>query len=184
MNPMSKMQRTPSSFDELIELLQERHRILMKARPDRNPDMFKMKNNHAGDTHFADRTLVRGTLHKGYEFYRALEHPFAKSLFMLFMISEVHPFNDGNGRISRIMMNTELVAAGQSKIIIPNVFRDDYLNALRRLTRKGDPSVLIRALSRVRQFSANITGDDFESTRKYLESCNAFKDSDDYILRF
>lgn len=100
------------------------------------------------------------------------------------MISEIHPFSDGNGRISRIMMNAELVAAGQSKIIIPTVFRDDYLNALRRLTRRNDPSVLIRAISRVRQFSANITGDDFDATRKYLESCNAFKDGEDYILKF
>ena len=179
-----EMRRTPSSSEELIELLQDRHRILMAARPDRNPGMFKMQNNHAGDTHFVDCTLVRGTLRKGYEFYQAIEHPFAKALFMMFMISEVHPFNDGNGRISRIMMNSELVAADQSKIIIPPVFREDYLNALRRLTRKGDPSVVIRALSRVRQFSANITGDDFEISRKYLESCNAFKDGDGYILRF
>ena len=179
-----EMRRTPSSSDELIELLQDRHRILMAARPDRNPGLFKMQNNHAGDTHFVDCTLVRGTLRKGYELYQALEHPFAKALFMMFMISEVHPFNDGNGRISRIMMNSELVAADQSKIIIPTVFREDYLNALRRLTRKGDPSVVIRALSRVRQFSANITGDNFEVTRKYLESCNAFKDGDGYILRF
>lgn len=179
-----EMRRTPSSSDELIELLQDRHRILMAARPDRNPGLFKMQNNHAGDTHFVDCTLVRGTLRKGYEFYQALEHPFAKALFMMFMISEVHPFNDGNGRISRIMMNSELVAADQSKIIIPTVFREDYLNALRRLTRKGDPSVVIRALSRVRKFSANITGDNFEVTRKYLESCNAFKDGDGYILRF
>lgn len=179
-----EMRRTPSSSEELIELLQDRHRILMAARPDRNPGMFKMQNNHAGDTHFVDCTLVRGTLRKGYEFYQAIEHPFAKALFMMFMISEVHPFNDGNGRISRIMMNSELVAADQSKIIIPTVFREDYLNALRRLTRKGDPSVVIRALSRVRQFSANITGDNFEISRKYLESCNAFKDGDGYILRF
>ena len=97
--------------------------------------MFKMQNNHAGDTHFVDCTLVRGTLRKGSEYYQALEHPFAKAVFMLFMISEVHPFTDGNGRISRIMMNAELVAADQSKIIIPTVFREDYLDALRRLTR-------------------------------------------------
>ena len=179
-----EMRRTPTSTDELIELLQDRHRILMAARPDRNPGMFKMQNNRAGDTHFVDCTLVRGTLHKGYEYYQALEHPFAKALFMLFLVSEVHPFNDGNGRISRIMMNAELVAADQSKIIIPTVFRDDYLNALRRLTRRGDSSVLIRAISRVRQFSANITGDDFEATRKYLEKCNAFKDGEGDILRF
>ena len=179
-----EMRRTPTSTDNFIELLQDRHRILMAARPDRNPGMFKMQNNHAGDTPFVDCTLVRGTLNKGYEYYQALEHPFSRALFMLFMVSEVHPFNDGNGRISRIMMNAELVAADQSKVIIPTVFREDYLNALRRLTRRGDPSVLIRAMSRVRQFSANITGDDFETTRNYLEKCNTFKDGDGYILRF
>ena len=85
----------------------------MAARPDRTPGQFKMQNNHAGDTHFVDYTLVRGTLLKGFEYYQALESPFAKALFMLFMVSEVHPFTDGNGRISRIMMNAEL----QEKIV-------------------------------------------------------------------
>lgn len=179
-----EMRRIPTSSDELIEMLQDRHRILMAARPDRSPGLFKMQNNHAGDTHFVDCTLVRGTLRRGFEYYQALEHPFARALFMLFMISEIHPFTDGNGRISRVMMNAELVAADQSKIIIPTVFREDYLNALRRLTRKGDPSVIIRAMSRVRQFSSNLIGDDFEATRKYLEECNAFKDGEGYILRF
>ena len=179
-----EMRRTPNTADELIEILQDRHRIMMAARPDRNPGMFKMQNNHAGDSHFVDCTLVRGTLIKGFDFYRALKSPFAKALFILFMISEVHPFNDGNGRISRIMMNAELVHADQSKIIIPTVFREDYLNGLRRLTRKGDPSVIIKAISRVRQFSANIVGEDFEETRRYLEGTNAFKDGDEYILRF
>ncbi len=179
-----EMRRTPSSADELIDILQDRHRVMMAARPDRNPGMFKMQNNHAGDTHFVDCTLVRGTLRKGYEYYQALAHPFAKALYMLFMVSEVHPFADGNGRISRIMMNAELVSADQSKVIIPTVFREDYLNALRRLTRKNDPSVLMRALSRARKFSANIIGDDFDATHKYLLQCNAFKDGDEDILRF
>ena len=179
-----EMRRTPRSAAEFIEILQERHRVLMAARPDRDPGMFKMKNNRAGDSHFVDYTLVQGTLIKGYEYYQALESPFAKALFMLFMVSEVHPFNDGNGRISRIMMNSELVSVDQSKIIIPTVFRDDYLNSLRRLTRRSDPTVFIRAISRVREFSSNITGDDFDATRDYLERCNAFKEGEDYILRF
>ena len=29
----------------------------------------------------------------------------------MFLISEVHPFDDGNGRIARVMMNAELVSA-------------------------------------------------------------------------
>ena len=179
-----EMRRTPSTANELIEILQDRHRIMMAARPDRNPGKFKMQNNHAGDSHFVDYTLVRGTLIKGFDFYKALTSPFAKALFILFMISEIHPFKDGNGRISRIMMNAELVHADQSKIIIPTVFREDYLNGLRRLTRKGDPSVIIRAMSRVRLFSAKIIGENFDETRRYLEGTNAFKDGDEYILKF
>ena len=179
-----EMRRTPSSANELIEILQDRHRIMMAARPDRNPGKFKMQNNHAGDSHFVDYTLVRGTLIKGFDFYKALTSPFAKALFILFMISEIHPFKDGNGRISRIMMNAELVHADQSKIIIPTVFREDYLNGLRRLTRKGDPSVIIRAMSRVRLFSTKIIGENFDETRRYLERTNAFKDGDEYILKF
>lgn len=179
-----EMRRTPSTANELIEILQDRHRIMMAARPDRNPGKFKMQNNHAGDSHFVDYTLVRGTLIKGFDFYKALTSPFAKALFILFMISEIHPFKDGNGRISRIMMNAELVHADQSKIIIPTVFREDYLNGLRRLTRKGDPSVIIRAMSRVRLFSTKIIGENFDETRRYLEGTNAFKDGDEYILKF
>ncbi len=179
-----EMRRTPSTANELIEILQDRHRIMMAARSDRNPGKFKMQNNHAGDSHFVDYTLVRGTLIKGFDFYKALTSPFAKALFILFMISEIHPFKDGNGRISRIMMNAELVHADQSKIIIPTVFREDYLNGLRRLTRKGDPSVIIRAMSRVRLFSAKIIGENFDETRRYLEGTNAFKDGDEYILKF
>lgn len=179
-----EMRRTPSTANELIEILQDRHRIMMAARPDRNPGKFKMQNNHAGDSHFVDYTLVRGTLIKGFDFYKALTSPFAKALFILFMISEIHPFKDGNGRISRIMMNAELVHADQSKIIIPTVFREDYLNGLRRLTRKGDPSVIIRAMSRVRLFSAKIIGENFDETRRYLEGTNAFKDGYEYMLKF
>ena len=43
-----------------------------------------------------------------------------KALFMHFLISETHPFGDGNGCLSRIMLNAELVNAGIFKIIIPN----------------------------------------------------------------
>ena len=175
---------TPTSPDHLIDILQHRHRIMMSARPEANPGMFKTQNNRAGETHFVDYQQVRGTLKKGFEIYSVLRHPFARALFMLFMISEVHPFSDGNGRVSRIMMNAELTAAGQSKIIIPTVFRTDYLSALRQLTRKDNPEKLINAIQRVRLFSFNLRGDNFEQMRDYMERCNAFKEEDEYILRF
>ena len=42
--------------------------------------------------------------------YRTLDAPFRRAAFIHFLISEVHPFADGNGRMARVMMNAELVA--------------------------------------------------------------------------
>jgi Fic family protein len=41
----------------------------------------------------------------------------------MFLVAEVHPFSDGNGRLSRIMMNPELVAAGEQRIVVPTIYR-------------------------------------------------------------
>jgi hypothetical protein len=75
-------------------------------------------------------------------------------------------------------MNAELVAGGQTRMIIPTVFRDDYLGALRRLTRSDDPSILIKALRFTHDYTANI---DFSSVRvatEQLSDTNAFDDPD------
>src|SRR5690606_30968861 len=114
-------------------------------------------------------TLVRGTLIQGFDFYRGLNDPFAKAAYMMFMVSEVHPFLDGNGRLARVMMNAELVAAGQTKIIIPTVFREDYLGALRQLTRRNEPDTFIRMLQRAQQLSTTITGEDMEGMQQVME---------------
>jgi len=174
---------TPGDTGQLLGILRYRHRTLMIARPAKNPGEFKDRNNRAGDTEFVDHTLVRGTLMRGFDFYRALKHPFAKAAYMMFMISEVHPFLDGNGRLARVMMNAELTAAGQTKVIIPTVYREDYLGALRQLTRRQQPDTFIRMLQRAQQFSATITGEDMDAMQQVLETSNAFKEGDEHILR-
>ena len=179
-----EMSILPKDPDDLINILQRRHSILLSSRPNRFPGLFKEQNNKAGNTHFVDYRLVRGTLKKGFEIYRAITDPVARAYFILFMTSEVHPFTDGNGRISRIMMNAELSAAGMSKIIIPNVYRIDYIDALKRLTQNGEPATIIGAMERVRLFSSGLDGSDYDSLKNYLEQCNAFKDEQEYILRF
>ncbi|MET4084029.1 Fic family protein [Pedobacter sp. UYP30] len=179
----AEMAKTPSSPAELLEILSYRHKVLMKARLLANPGEFKMQNNIAGDTTFVDHTLVRGTLTKGFDFYRTLEEPFAKAAYIMFLISEVHPFNDGNGRIARIMMNAELSKARQSKIIIPTVFRIDYIGALRQLTRRTDPHIYIRMLQRAHIFSGIIKGEQIDELQLILEKSNAFKEGDGDILK-
>ncbi len=173
----------PSTSDDLIRILQYRHQVLMYARPEKNPGNFKDKNNRAGETWFVDFELVRGTLSKGYEFYRALNHPFTRAVFIMFLVSEVHPFLDGNGRIARIMMNAELVNRNQSKIIIPNVYRDDYITSLRRLSRQDDPVPFIAMMERAHEFSKTISGDDAGQLLKKLTASNAFRDPEEATLR-
>jgi Fic family protein len=148
------------------------------------PGYFKDRNNVAGLTSFVDKELVQGTLIKGYDLCNALTDPFRKAAFVMFMISEVHPFLDGNGRIARIMMNAELVAAGRSKIMIPTVYRDDYLGALRRLSRRDDPDPYIRMLQRAYDFSVTVRGDDIRSMQQHLQSCNAFLEPTEGKLQF
>jgi len=179
----SEMNITPQNSDDLLRILQYRHKIMLSARPQKNPGEFKDRNNRAGDTEFVDYQLVRGTLIRGFDFYRALKHPFTKAAYMMFMISEVHPFLDGNGRIARVMMNAELGSTGQCKIIIPTVYREDYLGALRQLTRRQEPDTYIRMLQRAQLFSATITGDDMDQMQGVLTASNAFREGEDYILQ-
>jgi len=170
----TEMKVIPKSAEELISILQYRHKILLSAREDKTPGKFKNKNNFAGQTSFVDLNLVKGTFIKGFEFYSALNNPLAKAVYIMFMISEIHPFLDGNGRIARVMMNAELVSANQSKIIIPNVFREDYILTLRRLTRQHDPEPYIRMLSKAHEFSSTIYGESMDEIQTKLEQSNAF----------
>ena len=61
------------------------------------------------------------------------------------------------------MMNAELVKHGQTKIIIPTVYRDDYMLALRLLTRQQDPSAYVKMMMRAHEFSSTIIGDDMDA---------------------
>lgn len=179
----NEMQVTPSTPDELLRIISYRHSILLRSRLDKSPGLFKNKNNFAVSTAFVDFNLVKGTLIQSFEFYRLLEHPFAKAAYIMFVISEVHPFLDGNGRIARLMMNAELVKAKQSKIIIPTVYRGDYLGALKQLTKQSKCEGYLNMLERAHIFSANIHDDDLNEMQAYLTSCDAFMEESDAILK-
>lgn len=167
---------TPGNPEGLLEILLYRHKVLLSARTSKRPGEFKDKNNRAGETHFVDHTLVKGTLIKGFDFYQALSDPFAKAAYIMFLISEVHPFLDGNGRIARVMMNAELVKLGQTKIIIPTVYREDYIGAIRKLTRQEDPKAYVKMLRQAHEFSSTVVGNDMDAMEKLLEESNAFKE--------
>ncbi len=176
--------RQPQDFADFLALLKRRHALIMESRPDKLPGQFKTSNNQAGATIFVARELVTGTLRQGFGMYQALDAPFARALFMMFMVAEVHPFMDGNGRMARVMMNAELVAAGQSRIFIPSVYRNEYIGSLKRLTNHRDPDGFIRVMGNAQEFVSRIDFADLHVARQKLAACNAFADpADDIKLR-
>jgi Fic family protein len=171
------MKRVSRDFENFIALLKERHAAFMELRPDKRPGEFKSNVNRAGNTLFVAPDLVVGTLAKGYEIYRGIETPFHRAVFMMFLVSEIHPFVDGNGRAARIMMNAELVAEDEQRIIIPTVYRNNYLAALKALSQSEKPAPVIRVLDFAQKYTGSIHWEDFDTARSELEQTNAFGDS-------
>ena len=105
---------------------------------------------------FVAPELVAGTLAQGWRRLDQLDTAWERWVCARFLVSEVHTFPDGNGRIARVMMNAELVAGGQSKIIVPTGFRSEYLGALRRISRDDDPTACVKAMRYLHDYTSQL----------------------------
>lgn len=173
---LTEMQKTPKSFDDFLLSLKSRHATIMSFRKEKRPGEFKIEPNKAGSTLCVAPELVIGTLHRGFEFYQALEFAFDKAIFMMFLVSEVHPFADGNGRVARIMMNAEFVAKNEQRIIIPTVYRNNYLQALKALSLNQVMEPLVRMLDFAQKYTHAIDWQELARARYLLEQTHAFID--------
>jgi hypothetical protein len=170
------MSTVADTADDFIQLLRFRHSTILAGRPLLGPGEFKQAANRAGSSLFVLPALVDGTLRAGWSRLAELDTAFEKAVYVMFLVSEVHPFTEGNGRVARVMMNAELVAGRQSRIIVPTVFRDDYLDGLRMLTRQDDPTVLIKALRYLHDYTAQIPFFTTNMAELALNATNAFNE--------
>lgn len=178
-----EMKKIPTTFDEFISLIQSRHSQILEQRPEKLPGQFKTVENRAGSTIFVSPDLVLGTLQKGFELYQNLKEPFHRAVYMMYLIAEVHPFLDGNGRLGRVMMNAELVAAEETRVIIPSIYRNNYLVALKALAQAGKASPLIRTLDFAQKYTHSINWSSFEHAQQMLEKTHAFLDPNEADLK-
>jgi len=179
-----EMSRLPRSADEFLELLRARHLAILEHRKDKNPGVWKDVANRAGNTRFVEPDLVEGTLVQAFDLYKALPAALARAMFMQIAISEVHPFNDGNGRLSRVMMNAELTQASECRIIIPTVYRDDYITALKAFSQNRETAPVIRVFERAQAFTASMDYSNYEVARDSFSHADAFKDPREGRLNF
>lgn len=174
----NEMRKVPLSENEFLNILRDRHAILLAGRPDCSPGIFKQMNNRAGMTEFVDYNLVEGTLRKGFQIYSNLREPQAKAIFMMFMCSETHPFTDGNGRLSRIMMNAELSIANETRIVVPTAYREDYIMSLRKLSRQNNPDAFVDVFIKLQKFSAKFIEDSYNKILSFIFDCNAAEETE------
>jgi hypothetical protein len=169
----------PRSGLELIALLKARHAILMAARPDTRPGELKEIPNFAGGYQFVEPALVEGTLIRGFDVLKVLRDPFARSVATMALVTEAHPFNDGNGRVARLTANAELSVAGQVRMVIPTVYRNNYLAGLTSFSnRAGLGESLVAVLEHAQKWTAAIDWSTYSAADEMLERCNAYLDPD------
>jgi Fic family protein len=87
-------------------------------------------------------------------FGKADAHPVELAALVHLRIVTIHPFADGNGRISRLMMNLILHRHGFPMLDIPYEKRAGYYTALERAQLAGDDAAFLNWFFR-RYFKAN-----------------------------
>ena len=148
----------------------------MQGRPDVSPGQFKNRANRAGPTVFVAPEAVHGTLERGFAIYRDLPSAFHRAVLMHGLVAEVHPFADGNGRLARIMMNAELVSSNEERIVIPTVYRGNYVAALRALSAGNSAEPAVRMLAYAWRFTAAVDWAGLPETAEQLRACHAFEE--------
>ena len=104
--------------------------------------VYKTSPNHVltktGEVHYyatpEDTPILMGELMEVYRQNRANTkvHPFILAAYFHYRFTAIHPFDDGNGRMARLMMNLLLMKAGYPPVIIrqEKASREAYYYAL------------------------------------------------------
>lgn len=171
------------SSDSFVDTLKNWHALIMKGRPEKRPGQFKLESNRAGSTVFVLPERVEGTLRHGFELGRAILSPFGRAAFFMYLLSEIHPFDDGNGRITRAIVNAELISHGERRIIIPTSFRTEYIDALKRMSHHNDPKLIPLMLDTAQDFVAAIDFSEIIDAETQLRAWNAFDDGPRAFLK-
>ncbi|MBU1953397.1 Fic family protein [Patescibacteria group bacterium] len=140
-------------------LIKELHAVLMKdmhftvARNEKGAQVkkplhagkYKIMPNHvltlSGKIHYyTDPLQVPGEMEKLVAWLAGGKeiHPVEKAAIFHYRFVSIHPFDDGNGRLARLLMNLILMQSGYSPCIIMNAHRREYLTNLEKVDTAKD----------------------------------------------
>ncbi len=117
--------------------------------------------------------LVRGTLREGFAILNTVPDGLPRAIFAMFLVAEVHPFADGNGRVALLLMNAELSAQSLCRVMIPLNYRDEYMSALRALSQNASPTPLWRMIDRAQRWTSLMTWTGRDRVMELMQQTNA-----------
>ena len=94
------------------------------------------------------------------DWYRAKEregeHPIIIAATFHYRFARIHPFDDGNGRMARLLMNMILIKRGYTVAMIRRENRDEYLSKLEQTDKTEDLTEFINYIANCCEYALNL----------------------------
>lgn len=132
-------------------IIKELHYLILKGIDKENAGVYRKENvlisgaSHIPPNHFIVPNLMEEFL-INYNLWKNKYNDIICASLLHIELVKIHPFVDGNGRLSRLLLNLELMKSGFLPIIIKKENRLDYYNALDKAHTKGDSTDFIKLI--------------------------------------
>ena len=139
------------------------HQLILKDIDDENAGRYRRENvTIKGATHIPpDYLKVPELMEKlvlNFENWNEF-HPIIQAALLHGELVKIHPFVDGNGRTSRLLMNLDLMNQGYNPVIVKKENRLEYYEALDKAHTTGNYTDFIHLITKL----------EIEILKKYLE---------------
>ena len=130
------------------------HSLILKNIDDENKGKYRTTNviisgaEHKPPRNFEVQSQMQEFI-KEYEEKRSKLHPIELASFVHIEFVKIHPFVDGNGRTSRLLMNLELIKAGFPPVVIKLEDRLEYYKALDIANNENDYKPFLELMKKV-----------------------------------
>ena len=139
------------------------HQLVLKGIDDENAGKYRNENiTIKGATHIPpDYLIVPELMEKLILNYQEWEkkHPIIRAALLHGELVKIHPFIDGNGRTSRLVMNLVLMNNGYLPVIIKKEKKLEYYNALDKGHITGNYTDFVKLINKL----------EIETLNKYLK---------------
>ena len=139
------------------------HQLVLKGIDDDNAGKYRDENvKIKGAAHIPpDYLMIPELMEKlivNYEDWKKY-HPIIRAALLHGELVKIHPFVDGNGRTSRLVMNLSLMNSGYLPVIVKKEKRLEYYDVLDKAHTTGDYTDFVKLINEL----------EIEMLNKYLE---------------